>query len=184
MSIELMKKLDDLEQSQNQYSEKLSKEIDRKKAQYIKDVIDDFSKFFQEKGFTTKGGNNVTEATYGKLKAKISHDDPSTDYMGVYFRFELDLTTMIKSKINIVLNDKEPRFSMSFQSSSQSDSEEARLREQISRTEKEIEKVSNRLETINNENWKLFIKDDNQNLGHQFSEPFASMYDLLTTLIK
>lgn len=184
MNIELMKKLADLEQTRNQHFTQLSQVVDQKKEQYIKEVVSDFSKFFQEKEFNITAGNHIVEATYGNLKAILSHDDPSTDYFGVLFRFDLDLEKLNKSKITVILNRKEPGLSFSSSIYSSSDSEESKLNAKITTIEKEIVEVTTRLKNIDQEKWSLFIKSENQNPGYRYSEPYASMYDLLTDLFK
>lgn len=183
MSIELMKKLEDLKQIKKQQLTQLSKKVDQKKAQSIKKVVDDFAKFFHEKGFQIASRNGFTEAKYGDLNVTLSHEDPSTDYFGVIFRFELDLKALNKSDVIVLLDSKKPGIQFS-SNPSQSDSEESRLRNEILSKENEIAGVATRLENFDNEEWQLFIKNENANPGNHFSEPYASMYDLLADLIK
>lgn len=180
MNIELLKKLEDLKQTKKQYFMQLSKKNDQKKSQYINDVVDDFSKFFQEKGFEITSANGLSEASYGKLKATLSHKDPSVNYMGVQFRFDLDLSSLNMSKIIVVLNRTKPGFSFSTHISSG----EPELKDDILRIEKEIEEAETKLKNFDTEKWLLFINNEKSNPGYQFSEPYTSMYELLSDLIK
>lgn len=182
MSIELMKKLEDLEQSLSQYYKELSNKISQKKMDYIKAVVNDYSKFFEEKGFKVTAKNRLVEATYGKLKATLTHEEPSTDFVGVLFRFDIDLSELNKSNLTVALNRSKPGLSAS--SAYSYSSEEERLSKSISQTEIKIKEVKNRLENFENEHWSLFVKDESNYSGYQQSKPYTSMYELLNELIK
>ena len=181
-----MKQLEDLEQIKKQYANQLFQKGEQKKFQCIKDVVNDFSTFFSEKEFeVTKQRTRqkaITQATYGSLKAELSHGDPSSNYMGVQFSFDLDLTALKMSKMTVVLNRTTPGISSSITSGSSS--KDSQLKQDISRTEQEIEDIKTRLDNFDSEKWKLFIKNENANSSYLFSEPYSSMYDLLTDLIK
>lgn len=182
MSIELMKKLEDLEQTLASHYEQLSSKIDHKKRDYIKSVVSDFSRFFEEKEFKVISNTRLVEATYGKLKATLSYEDPSTDFFGVLFRFDLDFSGLNQPNVIVVLNKSKPGLSVS--STYSSNSEEERLKKSISQKEATIEEVKSRIENFDSERWSLFVKDDKQNPGYQLSEPYSSMFEILTELIK
>lgn len=181
MSIELMKKLEDLEQTRSSYYKQLSAKIERKKLDSINEVVNDFSKFFNEKGFQVSSKTGLVEANYGKLRATLSYEDPSSnDYFGILFRFDIDLSALKKPNITVALNRSKPGLSVS--STYSYKSEEEKLKIDITRIEKEIEEAKLRLENFDNEQWSLFVRDDKQN--YQISKPYPSMYELLIDLIK
>lgn len=182
MSIEMMKKLEDLKAIASTYYKEIAVKNDQKKEQYIKDAINDFENFFREKGFSVTKKSNETIASYSELVAKLSYDDPSTNYFGTEFKFDLDLTALRKEKIIVLLNNKKPGLTISTSITSGEDSD--KLQNEIASLEKDIEKAKVTLQNIDSEVWSFYIKDENANYGYQVGEPTISMYNLLEELIK
>lgn len=181
MNIELMKELEDLEQELESQCEILSKNICDKKDQSIKSAIEDFTTFFESKGFQITHSQRKHTASYKNLNAVLSFEDPSTDYFGVIFRFDLDLTGLNMSKIIVALNRKEPGVSISSRIiQTQGDSE---LNRKISETEESISKVKNRIQNFDKEQWKLYLKSDDQANSYRYGKEYENMSSLLSELL-
>ena len=71
MNIELLKKLEDLEQELNKQLEILDKNICDKKEQSIKNVVEDFTTFFENKGFQVTNSSRKYTATYSMIQVLI-----------------------------------------------------------------------------------------------------------------
>ena len=182
MNIELLKKLEDLEQELNKQLEILDKNICDKKEQSIKNVVEDFTTFFENKGFQVTNSSRKYTATYKNLNAVLSFDDPSVDYFGVMFRFDLDLTGLNMPKMIVMLNRNEPSFSIS--SHTAETDVNAELNRKISDTEESISKVTNRIQNFDNEQWHLYLKPDNQTNIYRKSKEYKNMFSLLSDLLK
>lgn len=183
MNITLLKELEDNKSIQHKLSVQLRNKIDAKVNQYIETALNDFEKFFIEKGFTLQAFQFGRSASYGSLTAIIKHNDPSVQYFGTYIRLDLSLQLPHKVEYIIALNRKDRSSSVSVSYSTGNQDEDSQLKKEIERIKSDNEECAFRIENFKNEEW-TFILRDNKNSVFPSNGQFDTIYDLLTSLIK
>lgn len=182
MNIELMKKLEDSKIILRKLNSKLSECIDIKKNQYIQSAREDFSNFFTNKGFNVQSENLSVIASYGNLKASLSHKEPKTNLVGCYFAFTLNLEKLNDKEYLILLNKSKPSTKIRFSPLSGPDSNS--IQKEIDSVQHDIDITQARLNGFPEEKWYFFIKNDGLANKHICDDVYPSMYELLSSLIK
>mgnify|MGYP000257442953 CR=1 FL=1 len=184
MNIELMKQLEDLKEIYENLCSKLEKQIIVKKDLYIQNVKKDFSDFFKEKGFQINTENDeFTTATYKSLVARLSHADPTTNYFGCLFAFDLDLKSLNDNEYSIMLDRGVRKWTSSTASTeSLNESDDTKMQKEIDSVKSSIEEIQKLLDNLKSEIWKLFIK--NGNSTRYTNDGYLSMNELLSSIIK
>ncbi|WP_313132588.1 hypothetical protein [Anaerocolumna sp.] len=182
MNIELMKKLEDLKKVSGTLNSKLGEQIKLKKDNFIQSVRNDFANFFKEKDFQIDSENLSITATYGSLIACLSHEKPETNFIGCYFVFNMNLKSFNNKEYSIILSKGVP--SISFNVSSSARSKDDELQKEIEAIQKTIDEAQKRLDNFSQEEWKLFIKNEDAAQNNLVGEGFSSMSEILSSLIE
>jgi hypothetical protein len=175
-----MKKFEDVKILLYKTDSLLSPLIEDKKEQFIKTIRDDFSNFFNEKGFNINTDPLIITATYGGLVACLSHDEPNAILPSSEFMFDLNIESFNNKKYSIFIGKNAPSLKASGTPSIKCNN----LQNDIEIIQKYIDESQIRITNFPHEVWKLFIKEKSANYGALEIQVYDSINEFFNTLFE